>query len=412
MKRFLVIFILFLTACSTQITEETAQENISQEVVEEETIQEKISIEHEEEIIEEQPEKEYSTSRISSEIPSEAEMQLLPDCDGLFFTEYPVDMSELYEITPIGNLAPPGHTFPTDHSYLHLNAGGSSSEKIPLYAPADVTILEVYKTEGFTDDPQDYTIYFALCKDVIGYYNHVKEISTDIENILEDVSCESYGYDESDSCTKILFEKISAGTHMGEVGGLQGNFDFGLIDLSKELGYIHLERYPTRSRYVHCAYDYYPEDMQETFFDLIKREDTKYPCGVIEQDEEGTAKGNWFHETAEKEYVVDWSTYLALVADNNYPDMQVISIGGKIMDAAKFEFLPQSSGTKNRDFSDVKFDGKVYCYEDEHPYENGESVDDGKILLQLVDEETLHIEWQSSSCSSSEELNDPEVYER
>ncbi len=394
----LSIVFLFLTACTTTIIEETENtpiEETPEVIMEENPPQEEIIIEEEVEV-----EESHNTFRDSPEIPSEAEMQELPDCEGLVFTQYPVDMNEIYEITPIGNLAPPGHTFPTDHSYLHINAGGESTETIPLYAPADVYIVSVYSVEGATNDPIDYTIYFSLCKDIIGYYNHVKELSTELEKLVKNVECEDYNQAESSACTKNLLQKVDAGTHLGKVGALQGNFDFGLIDLSKELDYINIKRYPTRSRYVHCAYDYYQEDMQQTFFDLIKREDTPR-CGVIEQDIAGTLQGNWFHETAEEEYVVDWSTYLAFVHDNNNPDLSVISIAGKITDATKFEFSAKDSGTIDREFSQVTANGDIYCY-------NGE----GKILVEMISDEQIQVEWQSGSCASTERFKDPEMYER
>lgn len=419
MKKIFLILIIFLSSCSSQ------EITIENDFLQEENIskinnisQEKIILEDKEVVIEEHKdlvledkeiETEYSTWRETPEIPSEAEMQELPDCDGLTFTDYPVDMKEIYEITPIGNLAPPGHTFPTDHSYLHIHAGGESSESIELYAPADVYIENVYSMTGATTDPIDYTIYFSLCKDIIGYYNHVKELSPQLEAMLKDVNCEDFGQQESTACSKNLLEKVDAGTLIGKVGGLQGNFDFGLIDLRKELDYVNINRYPTRSRYVQCVYDYYPKEMQETFFSLIKRNSSD-KCGIIQQDVEGTLQGNWFNEDASQEYVVDWTQYLAFVHDNSYPDISVISIGGIVTDATKFEFSAQDSGTKNMNFADVTVDGNIYCYEDEDPLSHGQ--DDGKILVKMESATNIQIEWQSGSCSSTEAFKNSEHYER
>jgi hypothetical protein len=348
--------------------------------------------------------------RGNSEIPTEQEKEQLPECDNTYFTTTPVDLSEVREITPLGNLGPPGHTFPTDHTYLHIGEHGSG-KAFDLFAPADVHITSVSWGKGNTDDPIDYTIYFALCKDVIGYYNHVKTTSEELNKITDKIECEKYSVQAEDSCTKILLEKVEEGTLLGTVGWKQGNFDFGLIDLRKELNFINPERHPTRTRYIQCAYDYYREDLQKQFFDLIKREDEQQ-CGVTMQDVAGTLKGAWFHESADEEYVVEWDVYLAFVNDNEFPDVQVVSIAGIFTDPSKFKFFPKDSGTVNREFSQVTTDGKIYCYQAEQVGKSFETKPTGKILVQLIDDESLKIEHQTGSCSGSQSFNIPETYNR
>ena len=49
--------------------------------------------------------------RKDPELPSESERGQLPDCEGKFFSNLPVDLSKIYEITPLGNLAPRGIHF-------------------------------------------------------------------------------------------------------------------------------------------------------------------------------------------------------------------------------------------------------------------------------------------------------------
>ena len=80
--------------------------------------------------------------RANSELPTEQEKEQLPDCNNKFFSTYPVDMSQVQGITPLGNLGPPGHTFPTDHTYLGVGEYGSG-KAFDLFAPADVYITQV-----------------------------------------------------------------------------------------------------------------------------------------------------------------------------------------------------------------------------------------------------------------------------
>jgi hypothetical protein len=348
--------------------------------------------------------------RQNPEIPMEQERETLPDCENRFFTTAPVDMSSVSGITPLGNIGPPGHTFPTDHTYLHVGEWGSA-QAFELFAPADVYITMISWGKGMTQDPIDYTIYFALCKDVVGYYNHVKALSDEINKLTDKVECEDFGTQAENSCTKILMEKVEDGTLLGEVGYKQGNFDFGLIDLRKELNFTNPKRHPTRTRYIQCPYDYYTGEMQSQFFNLIKRDDSQR-CGATMQDVPGTLKGTWFHETAEDEYVVDWNVYLAFVNENDFPDVQVVSVAGIFTNSSKFKFTPKASGRINREFSQVTADGDVYCYQAEDVGKSHEPVPSGKILVQLISDLQLKIEHKSGICSNNEGFVNPEIYNR
>ncbi|MDP6604986.1 MAG: hypothetical protein QF664_01820 [Dehalococcoidia bacterium] len=100
--------------------------------------------------------------RRGPDVPSPAERDQLPSCDGAAFNVAPVDLAQLSEITPLGNLAPPDHTTPTEHTYLHFaDAQERTTTLYPLQAPADITLLLVRSSEGF-QDPEDHSIAFAL----------------------------------------------------------------------------------------------------------------------------------------------------------------------------------------------------------------------------------------------------------
>ncbi len=348
--------------------------------------------------IEEIPIENYQTlskNRNGPEIPSEYEKSQLPDCEGKTFTNYPIDLSKAYEVVPLGNLAPPGHTFPTEHSYTHISAGGTTTETIPLYSPADVKLLLIAFGHGMTQDPVDYTLYFALCKDVIGYYNHVKEISPELQNLMENKQCKFQGESKATRCNIEVFESIKSGSAIGKVGRLQGNYDFGLIDLRTTNVFANPSRYGTRSLHIQCPYDYYDISMKEKFFGLITRKDADR-CGKVAQDIPGTLKGNWFYGNARADMGTDWDKYLAFVQDNKDPTISVISIGGVFTEASKIEFQPTTTGFVNREFSQVTPDGNIYCYES-----GNDAYSTSKVIVQMTSAAEIKIEKQSGSCGSS-----------
>ena len=343
-----------------------------------------------------------TTFRQDPEIPSAQEMQEIPACDNKFFSAFPVDLQKISEITPLGNLGPPGHTFPTEHVFFHITAGGTTTQTIPLYSPANVYVSLITINNGATQDPGDYTIYFALCKDVIGYFNHVKEISAELQQVVADSECSFQGETQSTRCNIETLHTIQSGSQVGQVGRLQGNFDFGLIDLRKTLAFVNPNRYGTRSLHIQCPFDYYDSSMKQQFYDLLARTDGS--CGRVAQDVPGTLKGNWFYGDARADIGTDWDKYLAFVEDNGDPTQSVISIGGTFTNAGKLEFTPQTSGLVNREFSQVTADGNVYCYESQSF--------SGRIIVQLVSSNELKIENQSSSCSGNYLFTNATNYKR
>lgn len=341
------------------------------------------------------------SSRAAPEFPSEAERSQLPDCAGLMLAGYPVDMSKVYDSGGVGGIGPPGHTFPTEHAHVHVHPTGVSTEKHDLYAPADVYILTVTEAKGLTQDPTDGTIYFALCKDIIGYYNHVKEFSPGLNSIMDEVECVDFKEGNSDSCTKYVFSKVDKGTVLGRIGGHQGNFDFGIIDLSRQNNFANRSRYGLRSLHVQCPWNYYEEEKRQKFFSYIERTDANR-CGVIMQDIPGTLKGNWFYGDARADIGTDWGRHLGFLEEPHNPGLFVVSIGGTVSTPKKIVFTPVQSGNINRDFSHVKPDGNTYCFSD------GSS----KAVVKMVDSDTIMVSHATGQCSGSEQVADGFEYNR
>lgn len=331
----------------------------------------------------------------------------LPACTGQQLTVAPVDLLDLRELSPRGNLGPPGHTFPTDHMYLHLEGENSETHLLNLRAPGDVTIMNVTSTPNETmPDGEEYSIHFALCQDVFGYYNHVKKLSDDMKSILSDVPCEVWTTNPGNLCTKEIFHTVSAGTVIGKVGHLQGNFDLGAYDYRTRLGYIVPEHYGDttatglarpRALAIICPLDLYADGPEKDGL-LSKILRTAEPiCGVVAQDVANTLQGNWFEGDGSDS---SYGNLLAFVYDSSTPSTAVVSVGGTITIAGKIEFNEQLSGFTNRRFADVTVDGNRYCYE------NNASLNPwfapgltGHVLVELTSSTTAKVEHQTGTCA-------------
>lgn len=337
-----------------------------------------------------------SEFRNSPEMPSELERSMLPACGQ--FSSPPVDLTKVIEITPLGNIAPPGHTFPTEHVFFHLTSGGATTETQPLYMAADARVLLISIGRGFTQDPVDYTVYFAPCRDIVAYYNHVKELSPALQSLVDPGECMFPGESKATRCNVRMFEQLSSGALVGRVGRLQGNFDFGLMDLRTTHVFANPSRYGARTLRIQCPFDYYGTERAK-FFDLIKRQDKK--CGTVAQDIPGTLKGNWFYGSARADMGSDWDKYLAFVDNHENPALQIVSIGGVFTNAGKVEFTPRQSGRTNLDFAKTA-PGEIYCYESKA----------GRVIVQMTNSTSLKIEQQNGSCSESYSFIKPFEYGR
>lgn len=356
---------------------------------------------------------------VSPERPSQgltpaeqADMEIinqLPECTGQQFTVSPVDLGELDEITPLGNIGPPGHTLPTEHLYLHLWPTGTSSALVPLKAPGDIHITGIsVAADENAPHQEDYTFTFALCKDVFGYFKHAKELSVELKAALDNAECE--GVAESHGlCSKRILLAVSAGTVIGKVGHTQGNFDFGAYDYRVQLPFANPASYGDleaagfgrpRSLSIVCPLDLYAPAVRTQFYNKIQR--TAGPrCGTTMQDVPGSLQGNWFYNRGRAD--LEWDNHLAFVHGNGDPSTAVISVANVFMDPSKWVFSPSGSGLANRDFKDVKPDGSIYCYD------RGGS---GRILVKMDSAAKIRIEHQQGSCSGSMALVSPVVYER
>jgi len=373
----------------------------------------------------------HPTTVLSTEPPTQNRQQQketnyeLEECKDQKFTVAPIEFDELRQIAPLGSINPPGHTIPTEHTYLDIDQEYGGQKMVLLKSPGDIYITAISSADDQLDPTRkEYVIDFSLCKDLHGYYNHVKELSDELKEVLSNVECEKWDHNPGNSCQKNLFYTVKAGTVLGEVGHTQGNFDFGAYDYRIKHEFINPSRYGfyeedslgPKTLYKVCPYDYYNLGLKEELYAKLQN-NGEPKCGKVMQDLRGTLQGNWFYGGASWSDPLTWKYGLAFVYEHADPTLSTISVAGYFTDSGKWRFTEETVGSMNRKFSDVTPDGNIYCYEGIDPYI---SIDpartdfkhDGKIILELISDDELKIEHQSGICSGDEAFASPAIYNR
>lgn len=349
----------------------------------------------------------------------------------------------IFSLTPLGNINPPGHTSPVDHIYFSTSFEG----QIPLFAPADAWITEI--TALSTNDgtgkyiPNGYVLTYTVCDglvlDFAEYTDLIPELKAELTKQLEP-EC-SYGIVKpghnnagEGQCYYRMNYPVTSGQQIGYVqaieteGGLSLPFEIWAANYNEPAREDVNWDYYNDNRYAHafCLFDLYTGDLKDQFYQKFggdnrsKKTEDNLPafipriiepiCGQVNQDLPGTIQGMWFGSSpVEKENIEFAGEGLAFLHDNIDPTYAEISIGGNFTGkAGAVVFLPEHSGTIDREPGEVIADGQVYCYAaDNSGWEIG-----GKILVQLIDDHHLKVENQVGSCSTDETFVSPYDFQR
>jgi hypothetical protein len=299
----------------------------------------------------------------------------LPACTEKPFTNYPVDMNRITSITPLGNLNPPGHTFPTDHMYFYTNIT-MYPDGFEIYAPGFLHVESIEKVEY--NPPQgniseDFTINFYACRDVSGRFAHVNNLS---DYLWSKVS--GFGIAYGDSVDKyevagmnvtrfiknVNFD-VDGGVPLG-IAGLGGGYDFWLKDDRIQLNWVNND-WTREFQYAACPLDYFTDPLKSNMTTYLKNYDNTpvFPanyCGRVDFDVANTAQGIWVRNgySGRPE-----DNGLSLVYSNFNASLGSISIGyagNSTWDSRVYTFDPSGTGFKNRRFGEVTNDGNVYFY--------------------------------------------------
>jgi hypothetical protein len=333
-----------------------------------------------------------------------------------FLTVSPIALAEIGGWVPLGAIAPPGHTFPTDHQYLYLATflTPSAQRPVDLVAPGNVTITRARRTTYSTDGHTDYSLSFSPCADAAGEFGHVASITPSLLSQLGafDQSCETYtpnpGLDVATCYTRTVSVQVSAGETLGTVGGAPNpaSLDFSFWDRRVTgLRFANPARWIGNDNgfdnfHVVAGSDYFAEPARSAIaaklgsFDGRVRRTMAPLGGTIELDMPGSVQGAWLNPTQPTH---PETPHLAIVPDNVDPTQINVSMGLSQPGFAggQRRFAPLSSGLVNRHPAQITADGQTYCYELQFG---------GVLLLRLVDATTLRVEGRTAAptCASQQ----------
>ncbi|MEK9176686.1 MAG: hypothetical protein AAB923_00130 [Patescibacteria group bacterium] len=190
-------------------------------------------------------------------IPSENERATLPSCDSKSFSAIPVDMAGIASIAAGSSY---GTGTPAEYEAFTMKL----KDIYNLYDftfPADVWVTTVVQEQGISSDPEDSTVYFALCKDVVGYVTHVKELSAQVYKFVTDSVCLGKPHTGPSACKIEILTLVSKGSVIGKVGRTEGAFGFGVIDLRTGRGLANPSQYghPVRMEFAACPFKYFTD---------------------------------------------------------------------------------------------------------------------------------------------------------
>jgi hypothetical protein len=333
------------------------------------------------------------------------DLAFLPPCAGsAFFTALPFDAANIMGWVPLGNLNPPGHTFPTDHQYIYLTSFlTGNAQAVTLYAPGDVTIISAKVTRyAGGSPPEDYSLTFAPCAQVSGEFGHVRTIAPSLAAQIGPMlqGCNTYSPSPGTSVTQCYANPVRIAVRAGDVIGTSAGLDLSLFDARvAKIVYANPSRWTETSTgfdhfHVVPFSDYYAEPTGATVramlgsFDGKVRRTAAPLGGSIASDVPGTLQGTWFNPT---QPTYPESPHLAIVPFNVDPSRIRISMGTSQPGFLSNEYYVSAATGPNVNTppAQVTASAAITCYE----FENGYGI----ALVRLTDANTLTFEGRNGA---------------
>jgi hypothetical protein len=325
------------------------------------------------------------------------------------------DISTTLEINRLGNLNPPGHTFPTDHMYFYIKDSDPTTQvvdNVPVYAPAAMVVTVIASSTQESSGKTDYSLTYFVCNSLKGTFGHVATLSDKLAAAFTAASgsCTTYdpGSGNYTNCSRAVNVSLAAGEQLGTAGGPTTpslGLDVGLFDANKApLIFANNARLDSSSSgfdsfHVACFIEYTTPDLKTALQQKIHRAAGEAPtCGSYNQDVVKTAQGKWYLAGTATPALSSEANHLTLGIDTYNSGLGSFSIGNASVGTGVYTFTPSHSGSRNRNFPEVSADGALYCYE-------GLSKAGVIFLVQMPSSTTLKIEKQSAEhCPESPEF--------
>ncbi|MEP7384119.1 MAG: hypothetical protein ABI910_20745 [Gemmatimonadota bacterium] len=284
------------------------------------------------------------------------------------FTVSPVALDSVAIITPLGNLAPPGHVLPTDHAYMYAvdfdqRPIQRDSAVRGVYAPATGAIDFMYLQAG-----GDSKVQFRVTEDFSYYLDHV-----------------------------VLLAGLTVGTivHAGDLVGHTnpgGAIDLGAWDRKvTNTGFVNPRRYGEQSLHVVSPWSRFTEPLRSQIYARLRRHpsaterDARIDFGVT-----GRLVGDWFHESlpvtaAESSGPNGWPKSISFAFDYYDPSKVRISIGGTLASAGVWGITPEAPRPRDVQVASGKVAYRLM-------YTESTQVQYGLLLVEMLAEDRLRIE--------------------
>jgi hypothetical protein len=308
----------------------------------------------------------------------------------------PLEDADVRELSPLGNLNPPGHVFPTEHQYLYLPLGtGGAAAVVPVVSPGALVLVDVASSEHLSASPSylDYDLTLAACDGLSFKLGHVATLDAGLAARIGGATggaCQQYdtGGQTYRRCQRSVSAALAPGQPIGTAGGNPGQWalDLGAHDTRKPPVALVRPGAYGEAAYARCILDYATASVRAALLGKVVR--TVEPrCGSQAQDLDGTAQGNW-RRAGRDTYPED--PHLALVHDMLDPTRTALSIGTSLAPLAPMVASPAtaSSGRANRSPSAVVPDGGTWCWD----------VQGARLVVQLVSAASLRAEGQAGAC--------------
>lgn len=320
-------------------------------------------------------------------------------------TVFPLNYAHMDGLVPLGNMNPPGHTFPTDHVYMYLD---NPAVKVPVYSPGNIRLTAIGRSQRISGGVvmgEDYDLEFCIGNDYVIRFGHVSELAPAVQALITaDIEnhCDTYstGGVTFKRCRQEVNFNTTAGQEIGKAGGQVGQFA------------LDLGAYKTGGSTLNgavCPFNFYTAAQYaviktkfSNFGGTIPR--TIEPvCGEIFLDVANTAKGIWL-KNGQPFYPED--PHIAFVQDNVNPLKPAFSIGTSQTGLASgnYTYTIQNTGVIDRNFVNVVNDGNTYCFNIQN-YGGGGTI--GSVLLKLTSNTTIDAEYRPA-CNCA--CNTPYVF--
>ena len=305
------------------------------------------------------------------------------------FSAFPVEMTADGSIVPLGNLNPPGHTLPTDHTYFYP----VNYDKVPF--SSDTLVRKVFAPAGgvlmftYSSDASGEKLMFRVTKDFYYYLDHVYR-----------------------RAGLKLGDVVQAGEQIGTTGK-GAAIDLGAFDMSAPVvGFVQPLRYGDEMNHTVSPFRYFVEPLRSQLYARQRRKPGVNPTDAsINFDVAGRLAGNWFEEGIPltpdgSNGPTAWAHQMAFVYDNYDPSVPRIVLGGSISPVFVGTILPEAPRFEAVSVASGKI---VYSIR----YTLSTNVQWGLMVVQLIADDRIRVEvFPSQTLATADFTSNSHIYVR